>query len=187
MCKCILVGGSPSLLYLDSAAKGQAAESGSTCTSTSMASFFLLRRLASPLGQQPPEQETSWSRACREPLQESPFWQRMRERVTFAHAPDTDVDPGALDVQPAGLVGPPVRAVRQDRLTFGVNELPLELATLLRGYRAVHLRWTSPRHYDTLEPFASRQPPGLHFYYIPLAPGPHDSSVLRLRSSFSGP
>ncbi|KAM4055285.1 PIG-X / PBN1 domain-containing protein [Hirsutella rhossiliensis] len=102
----------------------------------------------------------------------------MRERVTFVHPQDTDVDPEALDVQPAGLVGPSTDSVRQDRLTFNLDELPLELANLLRGHDAVHLRWTSPRKYDTLEPFSSRQSPGLHVLYTPTAPGANNCSKL---------
>lgn len=102
----------------------------------------------------------------------------MRERITFVYPRGTDVDPDDLDVQPAGLVGPSAVSVRQDRLTFGLEELPLELANLLRGHHVVHVRWTSPRKYDTLDPFSSRQSPGLHVSYTPAAPGSNDSSVV---------
>ncbi|KJZ77017.1 hypothetical protein HIM_03338 [Hirsutella minnesotensis 3608] len=91
----------------------------------------------------------------------------MRERVTFISPPDGGIDPKDLDVQPAGLLGPSTRCVRQDRLTLGLDELPRELADLLSGYRALHLRWASPRKYDTLEPFSSRQSPGLRVYLTP--------------------
>ncbi|PHH86944.1 hypothetical protein CDD83_9550 [Cordyceps sp. RAO-2017] len=97
----------------------------------------------------------------------------MRERVAFVHAQGAHVEPEALKIQPAGLLGPSADAVRQDRFTVPVEELPVELASLLRGYHALHLRWTSPQQYSTLEPFSSRQSPGLHVLATPAADRSH--------------
>lgn len=102
----------------------------------------------------------------------------MRERVTFVHPPGADVDPGAVELQQAGLLGPSTEAVREDRLTMALDELPLELGGLLGGYRELHVRWSNPRTYDTLEPFSSRMSPGLHVFYAPSDDGAHDPRKL---------
>ncbi|PFH59861.1 hypothetical protein XA68_11753 [Ophiocordyceps unilateralis] len=95
----------------------------------------------------------------------------MRERVTFVHSPDAHVEPSALQLQPAGLVGPATTAIRQDRLTFALNELPLELGSFLRTAGAVHVRWTTAEEHDSLEPFSSRLSPGLWLSFTPLTDG----------------
>lgn len=102
----------------------------------------------------------------------------MRERVTFVHPQDAELDPTALSIQQAGLLGPSIESTREDRLTIPLDELPLELAGLLQAYRELHLRWSSPLAYDTLEPFSSRLSPGLHVLFTPSKNGAHDSSVL---------
>ncbi|POR35156.1 Protein PBN1 [Tolypocladium paradoxum] len=102
----------------------------------------------------------------------------MRERVTFVHPRDAALDPKALSIQQAGLLGPSVESARQDRLTIALDELPLELAGLLQAYQELHLRWSSPLQHDTLEPFSSRLSPGLHVLYTPSKNGAHDSAKL---------
>ncbi|KAJ3524901.1 hypothetical protein NM208_g11867 [Fusarium decemcellulare] len=101
----------------------------------------------------------------------------MRERVTFVHK-DYSLDPEALDIQQAGLLGPQIETVRQDKLTIPLNELPAELIDLLNDYEAVHIRWASPLQFETLDPFTSRISPGLHVYYTPALSSSHDSSKL---------
>lgn len=92
----------------------------------------------------------------------------MRERITFLHPQGTGVDPAALDIQDAGLMGPHTEATREDRITLTLDELPSEVADLLQaGFRDLHVRWTSPLKYDTIEPFSSRLSPGLHVSYTP--------------------
>lgn len=103
----------------------------------------------------------------------------MRERVTFLHAAGADIDPTTLDIQEAGLVGPLTEATREDRLTLTLEELPLEIADLLRGgFAEFHLRWASPVKYDTLEPFSSRVSPGLHVSFTPSKDAAVDQSVI---------
>ncbi|KAM0436127.1 hypothetical protein ACHAPT_003019 [Fusarium lateritium] len=101
----------------------------------------------------------------------------MRERVTFVHK-DQDLDPEALDIQEAGLIGPQIKAARQDKLTIPLDELPRELTDLLKDYESVHVRWASPLKLETLDPFVSRISPGLHVYYTPASPSSHDHSRL---------
>ena len=98
----------------------------------------------------------------------------MRERVTFVHPPGGGIPPEALEVQDVGLLGPPTETSREDRLTVPLEELPSELAELLQDFEELHLRWTSPLKYDTLEPFSSRLSPGFQVAYTPLRKGSHD-------------
>lgn len=97
----------------------------------------------------------------------------MRERVTFVQPLGEGVDPKALDLQEAGLLGPQIEAVREDRfsLAVGLDELPAEVKELLRDVRKLDIRWASTRAYDSLEPFASRISPGFHLTYTPAIVG----------------
>ncbi|UNI21479.1 protease B nonderepressible form [Purpureocillium takamizusanense] len=89
----------------------------------------------------------------------------MRERVTFLQGPSADVDPAALQIEAAGLLGPSAEAIRQDRFSLSLDELPRDLATLLGAFDELHLKWASPVAYETLDPFGSRISPGLHVLY----------------------
>jgi hypothetical protein len=93
----------------------------------------------------------------------------MRERVTFIHS-DYTLDPEALDNQDAGLLGPQIETVRQDKLTIPFSELPGELTDILQEYEALHIRWASPVKSETMDPFTSRISPGLHVYATPVSP-----------------
>ncbi|VZH96890.1 unnamed protein product [Fusarium fujikuroi] len=93
----------------------------------------------------------------------------MRERVTFIHN-DYTLDPEQLDNQEAGLLGPQIESVRQDKLTIPFDELPSELTDILQEYEALHIRWASPVRSETLDPFTSRISPGLHVYVTPESP-----------------
>lgn len=102
----------------------------------------------------------------------------MRERITFYHPPGSSLDPDTdLENQEAGLIGPQIDAVRQDRLTLPLDELPAELLQTLQGYDAVHLKWTSPLQYETLDPFTSRISPGFHLSYTTVQGQPNDPYV----------
>lgn len=92
----------------------------------------------------------------------------MRERVTFVHPPDVDLDPELLDVQEAGMLGPQIDTTRQDRFTASKEELPQDVADLLANFQEVHIRWASPFAYETLDPLTSRLSPGFHLSYTPL-------------------
>ncbi|KAF7542585.1 hypothetical protein G7Z17_g11447 [Cylindrodendrum hubeiense] len=99
----------------------------------------------------------------------------MRERITFVHE-DPTFDPDTLDLQEAGLLGPQIETTRQNRLTFNLDELPQELADLLKGFDALHVRWASPLRYATLDPFSARLSPGLHLSYTPSQSHGNDST-----------
>ena len=103
----------------------------------------------------------------------------MRERIAYVHSPDTGVDPDALEIDSSGLRAPSIEAVRQDRLTLGLDELPREVAQVLReDLRELHLRWAGSGAYKTLDPFTSRVSPGLHVFYTPVDDSTYDPLVI---------
>ena len=53
-------------------------------------------------------------------------------------------------------------------MTFGLEELPQELADHLRACHELHMRWAPEHAYNTTTPFLSRISPGLHIHYTPL-------------------
>lgn len=93
----------------------------------------------------------------------------MRQRTTFFHHNDDAIDPLALKVRDRSITGPKIKAVREDRFTFGLDELPRELQQLLQVTPELHLRWSPSNSYDTLAfgPWTSRLPSGLHVFYTP--------------------
>lgn len=92
----------------------------------------------------------------------------MRQRTTFIHKPGDGVDPAALQVTARDITGPPLTCVREDRLTFAVDELPKKLRDVLKQAHELHIRWSSAEPYETVAPLLSRLPPGLHVFYTPL-------------------
>ena len=51
----------------------------------------------------------------------------MRERVTFVHGSQEAFDPSQLRIEKDGLHIASLKAAREDRLTFGFQELPQEV------------------------------------------------------------
>ncbi len=101
----------------------------------------------------------------------------MKERITFVHAQGADIDPKLIEVQDAGLLGPPVVTTREDRLTVPLEELPTEIVETLLQVASLHIKWASPVAYDSVDPFSSRISPGLHISYSPLQDEPSDPWV----------
>ncbi|KAK8056609.1 hypothetical protein PG993_001836 [Apiospora rasikravindrae] len=93
----------------------------------------------------------------------------MRQRTTFLHRNEDAIDPASLKVSGRTLSGPNIRAVREDRFTLGLDELPAELQELLRLSQELYIRWTSPMPYQAMGPWSSRLSPGLHVFYTPQA------------------
>lgn len=91
----------------------------------------------------------------------------MRERITFVQKLGESLDPSALKISNGAIDGPEIKAVREDRLTFALEELPHELQKLLEGAHELHIRWVSPVAYDSVSPFLARLPPGFHLFYTP--------------------
>lgn len=96
----------------------------------------------------------------------------MRQRTTFFHRPESPVDPALLRLVDATLTGPTIEAAREDRVTLGLDELPVALARLLAGnVQDLHVRWAArTAGTELVSPLLSRVSPGLHVFYTP-APG----------------
>lgn len=92
----------------------------------------------------------------------------MRRRSTFFHAPELDIQPSQLQLSGDRFFITDLAASREERLTFGLNELPQELVQVLNNAHELHLRWASESNYNTSIPLFSRISPGLHISYTPL-------------------
>ena len=57
----------------------------------------------------------------------------MRRRSTFIPSPGVDYDPSEVKVEGDHLSFAALKAAREERLTFGLNELPAELVEVLRS------------------------------------------------------
>ncbi|KAL2262633.1 hypothetical protein VTK26DRAFT_613 [Humicola hyalothermophila] len=91
----------------------------------------------------------------------------MRERITFVQKLGDSLEPSAVQVNDGSITAPEIDAIREDRLTFALDELPPELQTLLKATPELHIRWVSATAYDTVSPLISRLPPGFHVFYTP--------------------
>lgn len=91
----------------------------------------------------------------------------MRQRVTFIHKPEDAFDPALLQVTTNSVTGPVVPAVREDRITLALDELPDDLRQVLRTAHELHIRWVSPFAFEAVSPLLSRLSPGFHLFYTP--------------------
>lgn len=91
----------------------------------------------------------------------------MRQRITFLHRPQDGVDPATFKITDTSLSGPVLSAVREDRITLALEELPEELRHFLQSCHELHIRWVSPRPFDSVSPLLSRLSPGFHLFYTP--------------------
>ncbi|KAK2030938.1 PIG-X-domain-containing protein [Colletotrichum zoysiae] len=112
----------------------------------------------------------------------------MRQRITFIHKPGDGVPPESLEISDAGVKGPDISSVREERVTLALEELPSELSQLLSESHELHIRWASPWAYDTVEPLVSRVSPGFHLFYTPKKDGEWDGTKLceELKRAFGG-
>ncbi|KAI0480383.1 PIG-X [Xylariaceae sp. FL0804] len=102
----------------------------------------------------------------------------MRQRVTFFHRNENGIDPEDLKVGDSLVAGPDLKAVREQRATLALEELPADLQQLLRESHELHIRWNSLSGHENLGPWNSRLPPGLHVFYTPQKPELADSREL---------
>jgi hypothetical protein len=91
----------------------------------------------------------------------------MRERITYVQKLGDSLEPSAVTVDGGALSGPEVHAVREDRLTIALDELPLELQTLVTGTEDLHIRWVGTAAYEAVSPLLARLPPGFHLFFTP--------------------
>lgn len=92
----------------------------------------------------------------------------MRQRITFLQEPNDSIDPSTLTVTPSSISAPELIAAREERITFGFEELPQELYRVLKASHELHVRWVGEGVFETRAPLVARLSPGLHVFYTPL-------------------
>ncbi|KAH6719600.1 PIG-X [Leptodontidium sp. MPI-SDFR-AT-0119] len=92
----------------------------------------------------------------------------MRQRITFLQDPADSIDPSKLTVTSTSISTPELTAAREERITFGFDELPQELYKVLKASHELHIRWAGEKVFETRAPLVARLSPGLHVFYTPL-------------------
>ncbi|KAJ5908413.1 hypothetical protein N7495_001095 [Penicillium taxi] len=92
----------------------------------------------------------------------------MKRRITYFQAPNAPFEQDQVVLTSKNLVIRDLDAARENRITFGLEDLPEELRDVLKQSHELHLRWATERPYIAIAPFASRVSPGLHVHYTPL-------------------
>ncbi|KAJ9256998.1 hypothetical protein DTO195F2_5677 [Paecilomyces variotii] len=92
----------------------------------------------------------------------------MRRRITFAQGPDSPFDQDQVQLTSDALKLRGLDAAREERVTFGFNELPSELWNVLKHAHELHIRWATERPFEAVVPFSSRVSPGLHVFFTPV-------------------
>ncbi|KAJ5573624.1 uncharacterized protein N7459_008051 [Penicillium hispanicum] len=109
----------------------------------------------------------------------------MKRRITFIQRPDAPFEPHQAVLSSAKLAIRDLDATREDRITFGLDELP-ELRTVLENSYELRIRWATERSYAAAAPFASRVSPGLHVHYTPLSSDQSSESLCSLLRTVFG-
>lgn len=91
----------------------------------------------------------------------------MRRRSTFIPAPDVDYDPTEIKVRDRHVAFAGLKAAREEKLTFGLSELPAELTQILQNAHELRVRWVSEQAYEKRGPYQSSLTSGLHVHYTP--------------------
>ncbi|KAK0645888.1 PIG-X [Cercophora newfieldiana] len=93
----------------------------------------------------------------------------MRERITYLQKLGSSLPPSALTITPTSLTGPSVSAIREERLTFALDELPAELSSILKNdVHELHVRWVNPVAYESVGAMVARVPGGWHLFWTPV-------------------
>ena len=109
----------------------------------------------------------------------------MRRRSTFVHNANLEFDPSELQVTNTKVSHNGLKAAREERLTYSINELPDELQQVLSHAHEVHIRWVPEHSYRPIAPFLSKISPGLHVFYTPLEGHTDNLLCPLLRKAFS--
>lgn len=91
----------------------------------------------------------------------------MRQRITFLQEAEDSIDPETLKVTTDSISTTNLKGGREDRITFGFDELPQELYKVLKASHEIHVRWIAQLAYDGIGPLVGRMSPGLHIFYTP--------------------
>jgi hypothetical protein len=109
----------------------------------------------------------------------------MKRRSTFIHDLNIDFNPSEVRVSPEQVSHPGLKAAREERLTYSLDELPEELRHVLSHSHELHIRWATESSYDLVPPYLSRTSPGLHAFYTPREGNTDDLLCPLLRKAFS--
>lgn len=91
----------------------------------------------------------------------------MHRRATFIHDPQDDFNPKDVQLKDRQMLHPGLKAAREERLTFGFDDLPSEIIKVLQHSSELHIRWISENAYDPTTPYLSSLTSGLHVHYTP--------------------
>lgn len=108
----------------------------------------------------------------------------MRRRSTFIPAAEVDYDPTEIKVDGDHLSFAGLNAAREEKLTFGLRELPAELVQVLQNAHELHIRWISEQSSEARGPYLSSLTSGLHVHYTP-GPKQVTNPCLLLKQLFS--
>ncbi|KAF2128292.1 PIG-X-domain-containing protein [Dothidotthia symphoricarpi CBS 119687] len=113
----------------------------------------------------------------------------MKQRITYVVRNPDSFTPEQLSVKNdaagATFTLKDIDAVKEHRITIGLDELPGELSTSLTQWNQLHIRWASERAYSTIPPFTSRVSPGLHIFFTPLETTPPTALCHALHAAIS--
>lgn len=109
----------------------------------------------------------------------------MRRRATFIPSGEVDYDPSELKIQDQHISFAGLKAAREERLTFSLKDLPVELLEVLERSHELHIRWAANSIYDRSYPYLSSTSPGLHVFYTPQADRTNPSLCDVLHQLFS--
>ena len=93
----------------------------------------------------------------------------MKTRITYILDGNREFTPSQLKVAKDHLNVAEVPVdLREDRVTFSLDEVQPEVRQALQQTHELHIRWQSAALVCVPEPFNSRVAPGLHVHYTPL-------------------
>jgi len=64
----------------------------------------------------------------------------MRQRLTFIHKPEDHVDPAKLQITDYSIQGPNFDALREERITLALDELPLFFQDIFKDAQELHIK-----------------------------------------------
>ncbi|RKF55970.1 Protein pbn1 [Erysiphe neolycopersici] len=92
----------------------------------------------------------------------------MRHRITHIFDSIESIDLNSLAITRNSIsTRNPIKSAKEEKITFNIDELPLELFRLVAVSQELHVRWVTEKSYKKTRPFTSILSPGLHVFYTP--------------------
>jgi hypothetical protein len=133
----------------------------------------------------------------------------MKQRITYVVPDPSDFNPDLLTVQSTLFSLQNLKAAKEHRITFNLDELPLEVYSLnhhttpsqlatvkatksdipqlgkaFSQWHELHIRWASSTAYPSTPPYTSRVSPGLHVFFTPLKNQPEGPLCPLIKKAF---